>query len=796
MKVHDASSKAASLSTMPRPPEHRLKMLRALERKVHWLSTWMIHHANLIRPNPDGLKVGGHQASSASVVTLMTALYFEVLRSSDRVAVKPHASPVYHAIQYLLGRQSKERLQRFRALGGAQAYPSRTKDADDVDISTGSMGMGAAQTIFASLIQDYVESKAWLSDDRPPGRNIAIVGDAELDEGNVFEALFEGWKCGLRNVWWIIDYNRQSLDRVVEDQLASRMHQMFEMLDWRVIVLKYGQQLERAFKASAGTALREWIDNCPNSLYSALVFQGGAAWRERLQRDLSAERGIDQLLDEYDDEQLQGLMTNLAGHDMEMVLDTFHSIDDERPTAIVAYTIKGFGLPLAGHKDNHSGLLSPRDMEQLRESLGIAAGDEWEPFAGVDIPRREVTEFIQSVPFIQQPVRRHRAPVLSLQSEVKVPIGEKISTQAAFGRLLNEYARLDDPLAAHILTMAPDVASSTNLGPWITKRGIFDRRDRPNPFADEKIRSTMPWSVGPNGQHVELGIAETNLFVLLSAAGLAAENHGVRLFPIGTVYDPFICRGLDALNYACYQNARFMLVGTPSGVTLSPEGGAHQSIYTPLIGVGQPGLTYFEPAYADELCEIVKWSLNHLQAEDGGSVYLRLSTRALEQSQREMTSELRTSILNGGYWLVPPSDDTTHVIVAMGAVLPEAVAAHRELLNQGRTTGLLVVTSPDVLCQQWCKRIGSTNQSQSNQLNAAHLLNCVDPRVTLVTVLDGHPLSLAWLGATAGYRVRPLGVSSFGMSGYVSELYREQGIDTATIVQAVLGDLAPGATAK
>jgi pyruvate dehydrogenase E1 component len=481
---------------------------------------------------------------------------------------------------------------------------------------------------------------------------------------------------------------------------------------------------------------------------------------------------------------------------MEMVLDTFHNINDERPTAIVAYTIKGFGLPLAGHKDNHSGLLSPRDIEQLRESLGISAGDEWEPFAGIDMPQREVAEFIRSVPFIQQPVRRYHAPVVSLHPEVKVPIGEKISTQAAFGRLLNEYARLDDPVVDHILTMAPDVASSTNLGPWITKRGIFDRRDRPNLFADEKIRSTMPWSVGPNGQHIELGIAETNLFVLLSAAGLAAENHGVRLFPIGTVYDPFICRGLDALNYACYQNARFMLVGTPSGVTLSPEGGAHQSIYTPLIGVGQPGLTYFEPAYADELCEIVKWSFDHLQAEDGGSVYLRLSTRALEQPQREMTGELRTSILNGGYWLVPPSGDATHVVVAMGAVLPEAVAAHRELLNRGCATGLLVVTSPDVLCQQWCQRIGTKRQLQSNQMDTANLMSCVDPSATLVTVLDGHPLSLAWLGATAGFRVRPLGVSSFGMSGYVSELHREHGIDSATIVQAVLGDLEHRAEAK
>src|SRR5574340_1578917 len=203
-----------------------LPILRELEKKILWLASWTIHNANHLRDNADGLKVGGHQASSASLATIMTALYLDVLRPADRVAVKPHASPIFHAIQYLLGKQTRERLERFRGYQGAQSYPSRTKDADDVDFSTGSVGLGVAQTLFASLAQDYVRAHDWGGSDA--GRMVALVGDAELDEGNVFEALLEGSKHGLRNTWWVVDYNRQSLDAVTKEGLLARFTSIFE----------------------------------------------------------------------------------------------------------------------------------------------------------------------------------------------------------------------------------------------------------------------------------------------------------------------------------------------------------------------------------------------------------------------------------------------------------------------------------------------------------------------------------------------------------------------------------------
>src|SRR5215470_8699272 len=633
----------------------KIAYLEALERKVLWLSTWMIHNANHLRPNRDGLKVGGHQASSASVATLMTALYFDVLRAQDRVAVKPHASPVFHAIQYMLGQQSLEKLQGFRALGGAQSYPSRTKDA--VDFSTGSVGLGAALTSFAALVQDYVRLKGLADASSPPGRMVAVVGDAELDEGNVFEALLEGWKHDVRNLWWVIDYNRQSLDAVVSDRLYSHIDQLFQNMGWRVVILKYGKKLERAFAGPDGEALRDWIDACPNSLYSALVYKGGEGWRKHLTGDLGHLVGIRAFLAAHDDSALHAVMTNLAGHDMASVLEAFHAVEDDKPTCFIAYTIKGFGLPFAGHKDNHAGLMNESQMASFQTSMKVPAGSEWDCFAGLAASQGEIEAFLETVPFAVRGARQLKAAAVPVPAALPVPAAERQSTQEGFGRILSELAAGDSELARHIVTASPDVTVSTNLGGWVNRRGLFDRHERSDVFREEKVISAQRWQMSHGGQHIELGIAENNFFILMAALGLAEPIFGARLLPIGTLYDPFIARGLDALNYACYQNARFMLVATPSGITLAPEGGAHQSIGTPLIGIAQDGLAAFEPAFVDELAAVLGFGLDYLQRDGaaepgdnglpdaaGGSLYLRLSTRPIEQVDRKLSAELRRDV--------------------------------------------------------------------------------------------------------------------------------------------------------
>ena len=770
-------------------PVQRLRYLRELERKVLWLSAWTVHHANHVRSNRDGLKVGGHQASCASLATVMTALYFSVLRPEDRVAVKPHASPVFHAIQYLFGHQTRDKLERFRGLGGAQSYPSRTKDADDVDFSTGSVGLGVAMTLFSSLVQDYVRLKGLGDPERPTGRMVALVGDAELDEGNIFEALLEGWKHDVRNLWWVIDYNRQSLDGVVNDRLFGRIGEMFELVGWRVVTLKYGKLLEAAFAQPDGEQLRQWIDDCPNSLYSALVFKGGAGWREALTRDLNQYPGVRRILEQHDDEALHRLMTNLAGHDMQAVLDALEGVEDDRPTCFIAYTIKGQGLPFAGHKDNHSGLMTLDQMASFKKSMGIADGQEWDKLAGLATPSGELQAFIDEAPFNRQGQRRTGAPAVVIPSALPQPKDRKASTQEGFGKILNAIAAEDSELARRIVTTSPDVTVSTNLGPWVNRRGLWAHTEAEDVFRELKVVSAQLWRKTPRGQHLELGIAENNLFIQLAAFGLSHQLFGARLLPIGTLYDPFIARGLDALNYACYQDARFMIVATPSGVTLAPEGGAHQSIHTPLIGIGQPGLLSYEPTYVDELAVLMRHGLDYMQQDRGGSVYLRLSTRSLPQPERTMSAEQQADIVAGGYWYAPPEPDADVAIVAMGAVTPEAIAAHESVARDFAGAGLLVLTSPDRLHADWLaaqrtrgRTVGRLERPQSP---IERLLAPLSRDARLVTVLDGHPLALSWLGSVRGQRVVPLGIEAFGQSGDIPDLYRTYRLDAAAIVDAV-----------
>lgn len=763
----------------------KMAALRALERKVLWLSSWMIHNANHIRPSRDGLKVGGHQASSASVATMMTALYFDVLGPQDRVAVKPHASPVFHAIQYLLGNQSREKIEQLRAFGGAQSYPSRTKDTDDVDISTGSVGLGAAHTVFSSIVQDYVRLKGMTPEGLREGRMISLVGDAELDEGNMYEALLEGWKKEVRNVWWVIDYNRQSLDSVISDRLFGRIDKLFENMGWRVVTLKYGKLLERAFGQAGGDALRNWIDTCPNSLYSALTFKGGAAWREHLKRDLKGVAGIKGLLDDHDDTSLHTLMTNLAGNDLEASLEAFHGVTDDAPTCFIGYTVKGFGLPFAGHKDNHAGLMNVEQMDAFRQSLNIEEGEEWDRFAGLDVDAGSLEAFLQDVPFAQEYPRRFDTPAIEIPAKLDVPLRPKMSTQDGFGRVLNEIAQSDSDLANRIVTTSPDVTVSTNLGPWVNRRGIFSRSEASDTFAQEAVVSAQKWQMTPEGQHIELGIAETNLFLQLSALGLSSSMFGARLLPIGTVYDPFIRRGLDAMHYGCYQDARYMLVATPSGITLAPEGGAHQSSETPLITLAQPGMAAFEPTYVDELAEIMRWGFEFMQADDGGSVALRLSTRVLDQPDREMTEDLRNGITSGAYWLREPQQGAELIIAYSGAIAPEAIAAYEDILEDIPGAGLLAVTSADRLHADWIEaRKARRSGNHSVVAHIEGLLANIAPDAAIVTVCDAHSGTLGWFGSVAGHRIYPLGVDTFGQSGDLLDLYAHYGIDSDAILDA------------
>ena len=753
------------------------KFLKLIEQKILWLSCWMIHNANHIRSNDDGLKVGGHQASSASIVSIMTALYFDILRPEDRVAVKPHASPVFHAIQYLSGLQTKENIQNFRGFGGAQSYPSRTKDVDDVDISTGSVGLGVAMTSFISLTQDYIENKAF-GKNLTKGRMIALVGDAELDEGNIYECLQEGWKHDLRNVWWIIDYNRQSLDGVVHEGLSERLSSVFDAFGWNLVVLKYGKLQKEAFSEPGGEQLKKWIDDCPNQLYSALIYEGGATFKQRVLDDIGDQNIVSQLINKRTDEEFLDLMANLGGHCVYTLCDAFKNIKDDKPTAFIAYTIKGWGTPLAGHKDNHAGLMTKVQMETFKSKLGVIDGNEWNTFLD-DKSNQELDKYIKSLPFQRAGHRKYKSKKIEVDSNISIK-DTSISTQNAFGKILDQYAKNNTEFSNRIITTSPDVSVSTNLGPWINRKGLFSRVESSDTFRDRKIPSAQKWIFSKEGQHLELGIAEMNLFLMLGAAGLSHELFGERLFPVGTVYDPFIARGLDAMNYACYQDARFMLAGTPSGISLAPEGGAHQSIGTPLIGLSQPGLLSFEPAFADELSIIMSYGFDYLQMENGGSVYLRLSTRSIEQPHRHIDESLKTNILKGGYWLKKPGPNPQLVIVYQGVIANEVIEAASILGERFKDIGVLSITSSDNLFHDW-KNKSSNLHTHKEQSHIEVLLDYISKDTKLITVIDGHPMTLSWLGSVFGHKTIPLGVDRFGQTGNIKDLFTEFAIDSNSI---------------
>jgi len=783
----------------PLSPE-QLAVLDAIQKRILWLSTRIIHHANHVRPNADGLKVGGHQASSASVVSILTALYFHSLRQGDRVSIKPHASPAYHAIQYLLGQLDPAYLTTLREYKGLQSYPSRTKDPDPVDFSTGSVGLGAVAPLFAALAHRYAREHFG---DVTSNRFVALIGDAELDEGNIWEALIEESLAWVGNVLWIVDLNRQSLDRVIPGIRATRLKHLFANAGWRVIETKYGHKLREAFASPGGEALRQAIDDMDNEEYQTLIRLPGEALRPRLiRRDGVDNADIARVIKDVPDAELPGLLANLGGHDLGDLVGAIEEAlaPGDRPTVLFAYTIKGWGLPFAGDALNHSALLNSNQLEPLRETLGVPAGDEWARFDPTSAEGKLCAaswERLYAGDVVPTPpVRAEQIPEHIGHNRTK-----ETSTQEALGRLLTQLADIPE-VGRRIVTAAPDVAVSTNLGGWINKLGVFASREAPVYDEGPKL---LRWEPKPSGQHIELGISEMNLFMWLAMFGLSHELSGQLLFPIGTVYDPFVCRGLDAFIYGTYSASKFIVAGTPSGISLAPEGGAHQSIITPSIGMELPNVIYYEPTFAQELEWILLEGLRQIcDREDGISTYLRLSTAPVDQTLLEPAlarfgqDELRRQVLAGGYRIVEASVDAPEAdpadavqIVTAGVMLPEAIAAARLLHEEGVAANVIALTSPQKVFDGWQARQRRTmaNGGASAPIHLDTLIPPAERRAPIVTVLDGASHALSWLGSVYGTPSIALGVDDFGQSGSRPDLLHHFGIDPEHIASAAFAML-------
>ena len=756
-------------------------VLRAVEDRVLWLSTAIIHHANRVRPNPSRLKVGGHQASSASMVSIMTALWFRHLRPQDRVSVKPHASPVLHAINYLLGELDEKYLTTLREFGGLQSYPSRTKDPDPVDYSTGSVGIGATAPIWGALSRRYVASLPGASPDTP-GRQYSLLGDAELDEGAVWEAVIDPGVAELGEIVWIVDLNRQSLDRVVPNVAAGKLQGMFAAAGWQVMTLKYGRLLQQLFARPGGAQLRQRIDEMSNPEYQRLLRCGAPELRQRLPGDGPGASQISDLIEQTNDAVLAEAVANLGGHDLAALDDAFTAIDDTRPTVIFAYTIKGYGLAIKGHPQNHSALLSEAQVRDLAARTGADPGQPWRAFAD-DSPARALCADTR------RRLRRHdiiRQPPPGLPSDMGHTPSGVTTTQAALGRTLLDLTRKAPEAARRVVTVSPDVTASTNLGGWVNKVGVWSPAERRDWFADD-AETILHWREQPSGQHIELGIAEVNLVGLLGELGATWSRHGQPLLPIGVLYDPFVERALEPWSYGIYAGGQSILVGTPSGVSLAPEGGAHQSIKTPSIGLEQPGCVSYEPAFAVDTEWALLASLARLGKPDGSSAYLRLSTRPVDQSLAAVPADpaarerRRRQVVAGGY-LLRGTQAPAITIAAMGAVVPEALTAAARLERLGIAADVICVTSPGLLYQ-------AVRARQGHETAQAWILDQIFPAdraAPLVTVLDGHPHTLAFLATINRVRTTALGVTRFGQSGSLEDVYRHHGIDTDSIIRAAL----------
>ena len=811
------------------------KILEDIQQRVLWLATRIVDAANHERDTGDGVKVGGHQASSASLVSVMTALYFAHLDAPDRVSVKPHASPVFHAIQYLLGNLDRSYLTTLRAFGGLQSYPSRTKDPDGVDFSTGSVGLGAAAPLFAAAARRYVDAHFGA---RPHSRFIALIGDAELDEGNIWEAVADPATDGLGNVLWIVDVNRQSLDRVVPGVRIAQWEQQFTAAGWHVVEAKYGRKLQAAFARPGGDSLRAWIDAMPNEHYQSLFGLEPAAVRDRFCDGAPAE--VIEFCAGVPDDELAILVTDLAGHDIGALLDAFADCDAEkdRPSVLFAYTIKGWGLPIAGNPRNHSALLTTQQVDQLRQQTGLTEATEWDRLdpmtpAGQWAAARREHLARPAVPATTGAATTGAATVagpgtasIAVPDSTGLRAARPISTQEAFGRILVDLSR-NESVAPYLVTTAPDVATSTNLAGFINRTGVFSPEPR-RAWSEDPV---LKWAEGPDGQHIELGISEMNLFLLLGQLGLARDLSDQLLLPVGTVYDPFVLRGLDAFIYSVYSGARFVVAGTPSGITLAPEGGAHQSTITASVGLELPNVTFIEPAYAVALDWLLCGALQSVAASaggpagpglagtalagtalagtgpaEGGSYYFRLTTRGIDQQPFQAARDrlgdaiLRRQVLAGAYRLVDAAAAAQEgaaengappvYLVGTGAVLPEVLAAAAELADEGIAATVVDVTSPDRLYRAWQRTLRQGVRTATAPSIPGALRSAFPDRAPVVTVHDAASHTMSWLGSALGVPAVSLGVDSFGQSGSVADLYRAHDLDSGSIVNAALAALS------
>lgn len=816
---------------IPPRPSIPLPVLESIRDHVAKGALAMVDWANH-KPANKGQKpkVGGHQASSMSSVDLLIALYLGALEPGDRVAVKPHAAPVLYSLMHLMGLLPSDMMERLREFGGPQPYPTELKNPRFVHYTTSSEALGVACTIYDAYGALLFNRSLAPRFARAPltTHYWAHCGDGELTEGQIDESLYDAGRWRLDNLTWIVDLNRQSLDRVMDDsgQLATWARRKFEGHGWLVEELRWGARALALFANPGGAALREWLEALDDAAFHPLLllpadvvagaltgltthehpryarFLAGFAARYPLPESV---RGATRaLLDSLGPASIHAAISHLGGHDLDaLVHHLVASRAADRPVCLIAHTVKGYQTSAAAHPENHGGLLPSDEVLAWGVDRGLPPDIRF-PRPAADT---EAARFLRDAAERLFPASRSTpvAPPLDLRAALgDVPFRPRtvVSTGEAFQSL--NLALLKTPLAPWLQFGAPDVGQTTHLGPIIKQTGVFAPRDLPDTFEWMRDEGSLAfdWRPAATGQFHAFGIAEGNAMLWAYSFGRRPKVIEGRdpLLPIVTVYDKFFERGFNQLDYAVYSNARFIAVGTPSGTGLSRETATHQSIQTPRMMMDLPGLMTWEPAFAADLHAIYLHALASLWDERAEAHYLRLTTQPLEQPTT-LPDDHAARAIAGAWWLIGEDDRApapgkgTVLFVSAGRKLREvreAAAGLREAHGVG--SRILNVTSFEALWRDW-DAYANDPDAWNDPARTYYLHELFDDttlNLPLIIVGDFVPSVAEWLpGALQRVRGhRFLGPRRNGEAGDLASIDRLHGMGVDDIVRVALEELA------
>lgn len=865
-----------------------------IAKRAHYMATQMIFQANIREKDKGDPKIGGHQSASASALHIMGALHLIVKTGFDHIANKPHASPTDHSYNYLLDLFLKSDLSKLSeedkntAMMGLRKYSKNgepvfqsyhsTYDSDNHNFfPTGTVGIPPVQAGYLALAYRFAKEHNY---DIPDAHFWALSGDSEFREGSMYEAVPDFAEREIGNLTWMVDYNRQSLDghrivnqKVLESTDADRIEKSMAANGWEVIQVRHGSKRLALFKKANGESFKTLLEKelVDYELQAYLLMHDAKALKAAMTKD---HPQIKKFLDGVSPEELYEGLRDFGGHDMIQLAEAMLKSKESKrkPTIIIVHTLKGWGLKMAAQPGNHSALNNQEEMDELKAKQGIK-GEAL--FAGFD-PKTPEGKFLQargeklySEIKAQNALKDKNKNFFAKEFEKiggfpeKLDINTKMAsyphTQWMLGQLtakltrianadvtkLNDFEKRWKTAGELFMTMAPDVGTSTNLNPAMDGK-IFGAATVTDVEAEYGVKDTKLPDLVPGEEEsdrfLRFEIAEGNVMSCVGSFGRIRDTLGVPVMPLMTVYDFFIKRALDQYFYNLYWKSSFICVGTPSGVTLSPEGAQHGWKSDFQI----PGQITWEPFFCIELdwilCESFKRHLLNDNAGRNGTL-LRLVTRGADQkdlmkylnkqlrfkanpesklaraefpvtggvneeevtakSETEIQAVMREEVLKGAYYLIDyrgyagyePGDNVVNIF-SMGSLTTEAIKASEDLLSRGIYANVIVVTSPDLLCgilahendyNYLRNELGITSDLYLNRqgdVGSADLVMASGRRIPIVSVHDGEAGLLDNLGSIVGVRQESCAVRKHSKCGRPVEIYHFHQIDTEAVVEA------------